>query len=92
MSFLDLINHLMNFLAPAFAVALGLVAGARGWIRRAPGQPAWWKQWIVLSATGALVLVLGLVLLGRDGRMATYLALVLACGSVQWLLLQGWRR
>lgn len=92
MSFLDLINHLLNFVAPALFVALGLVAGARWLIGNTPGRWPWWKQWIVLSATGALVLVLGLVLLGREGRMATYLALVGVCGSAQWLLLQGWRR
>lgn len=92
MSFFDLINHLLNFLAPALFVALGLVAGARWLSRRTPGALAWWKQWIVLSAAGTLVLVAGLVLLGRDGRMATYVALVLVCGSAQWLLVQGWRR
>lgn len=92
MSFLDLLHHLLNFLAPALFVALCLATGARWLIRRTPGQLAWWKQWIVLSAVGALVLLAGLVLMGRDARMATYVALVLACGGAQWLLLQGWRR
>ncbi|RYF58097.1 MAG: hypothetical protein EOO29_50425 [Comamonadaceae bacterium] len=92
MSFLDLLNHLLNFVAPALAVALVLATTTRWMVRRAPGQGAWWKQVLVLSATGALVLLLGLVLLGRDGRMATYAALVGACATVQWLLLRGWQR
>ncbi|MDA7416709.1 hypothetical protein PGB34_10065 [Xenophilus arseniciresistens] len=92
MSFLDLINHLLNFVAPALFVALGLSAAARWLIRRTPGQMAWWKQWVVLSAAGALVLLLGLILLGRDGRMGSYAALVVVCATVQWLLLRGWKR
>ena len=38
-----------------------------------------------------MVLVAGLVFFGRDGKMATYAALVLAIASSQWLLLRGWR-
>jgi hypothetical protein len=37
------------------------------------------------------VLVAGLAWFGRDGRMATYVALVVVCGSAQWWLLRGWR-
>ncbi|RYF81501.1 MAG: hypothetical protein EOO29_10330 [Comamonadaceae bacterium] len=92
MSFLDLLNHLLNFVAPAVVVALGLATAARWVVRRAAGQPAWWKQVLVLGATGTLVLLLGLVLLGRDGRMATYAALVGVSATVQWLLLRGWQR
>lgn len=92
MSFLDLINHLLNFVAPAVFVALGLATATRWLIRRTPGQMAWWKQLVVLSAAGALVLLLGLMLLGRDGRMGSYAALVVVCATVQWLLLHGWKR
>jgi hypothetical protein len=37
------------------------------------------------------VLAIGLGLFGRDGRMASYVALVLVCGSVQWAAARGWR-
>jgi len=30
-------------------------------------------------------------LLGSDGRMPTYMAMVLVCASVQWVWLRGWR-
>jgi hypothetical protein len=39
-----------------------------------------------------LVSVAGLVVSGRDGTMLTYAALVVVCGTVQWLAMRGWRR
>jgi hypothetical protein len=41
---------------------------------------------------GSFVLAGGLVLWGVDGKMATYSALVVACGSAQWLMCKGWQR
>ena len=41
---------------------------------------------------GLGVLTAGLVLLGRDGKMLTYVLLVLAMASSQWALLGGWKR
>jgi hypothetical protein len=37
---------------------------------------------------GCVVLAGGLVVFGQDGKMLTYLALVLAAASSQWLLLR----
>lgn len=42
-------------------------------------------------AVGAAVLAAGLAVWGRDGRMLTYAALVLACASSQWLWLRAWK-
>ena len=39
-----------------------------------------------LIAAGVVVLVAGLVVFGRDGRMLTYAALVLVQGSLAWWL------
>ena len=51
-------------------------------------------RWQVLAGwvagAGALVQLGGLVLLGRDGRMATYAALVLAATGALWW--RGFRR
>jgi hypothetical protein len=41
---------------------------------------------------GVAVLSAGLMIFGRDGKMATYVALVLACATSQWLLAGSWRR
>lgn len=91
-----LLNHVLNFLAPAMAVALLLVALARlffGFFRskRSMAQVLW-VQFAINFIVGALVLVAGLLLFGRDGKMLTYVALVLATAVSQWCLLGLWRR
>ncbi|RPE64477.1 hypothetical protein EDC62_2296 [Tibeticola sediminis] len=74
--------HLLNFFAPAAALAVYggcLLAWMSG--QRLGAAAIGWR--IALNfALGAGVLVAGLLLLGRDGRMLTYAALVLVVGSV----------
>jgi hypothetical protein len=41
---------------------------------------------------GCVVLVAGMVLLGRDGKMLTYLMLALSMALSQWWQLGGWKR
>jgi hypothetical protein len=90
MSLLDLVNHLLNFLAPALVVGW-VCALAGGVFGRKAGTPAWWIQAAVNSGAGALALLGGLIFAGRDGTMGAYAALVLACGISQWLVSRGWR-
>ena len=81
---LDLLNHLLNFVAPAVFVG-GLVALlARIWVQKGAAARTLIAQAAINSGVGAAVLVAGLVFFGRDGKMATYTALVLACASSQW--------
>lgn len=88
-----LLGHGLSWLAPALALALVLTLAS---LRRkttsgtGPLLP-WWARFMVLTLLGAAVLLAGLWLLGSDGRMATYMALVLVCASGQWLLTRGWR-
>jgi hypothetical protein len=88
---LDIVNHLFNFVAPAAAIALVLVlcGGLIG--SRSPLAMAWWVRLGILFAVGVAVLAAGLVVWGRDGKMLTYGALVLACATGQWFLVRGWR-
>lgn len=88
---LDTLNHLLNFLAPAAAMAVLMVLGGRllGW--KSAASRATWAQAAIQFAVGCAVLLGGLVVLGRDGKMATYAALVLACASCQWAMGKGWR-
>ena len=91
---LDLALHLLNFALPALAVAVPLALGVVG--LRGPGRSGSWlrragRAWAVLALSGLAVLVAGLVLFGRDGKMATYGALVLVSGTVAWWL-HGRRR
>ena len=91
MSLLSLLNHLLNFLAPAFAVAVGLVLGSQIFMRKRAKPRGWIAPMALNFTVGAAVLAAGLVFSGSDGRMLTYAALALACALCQWLWLRGWR-
>ena len=92
MGLLDVLVHLLGFVLPALAMALFLVGSAAVCLPRNPAAPRWWVQWAVNTAVGVLVLLGGLVLTGRDGKVATYAVLVLAMASSQWGLLRAWRK
>lgn len=89
---LAFIDHLLNFVAPAFFMALILVLAARWLLRRQAGSPGFWAQLAINFIAGVAVLAIGLGYFGRDGKMATYAALVVVCGTVQWFLAGGYRR
>ena len=89
MDLLDLLDHLLNFVAPAAFVALVLVLVGRYVGGRRAGVPGWWAQWALTFVAGVLVLAVGLLVSGHDGMMATYAALVAVCGTVQWLAMRG---
>jgi hypothetical protein len=82
---LSVLAHLAGFVAPALGVGLLLWAGLR--IRR-KGRPGFGAsaQLLVLCAAGAAVLLAGVVFFGRDGKIATYAALVLVQGTLAWWL------
>lgn len=88
---IDLLNHLLNFVLPAAFVALALAWGGR-WVARSPGAPRWWVLAAIHFAVGVAALAAGLVYFGNDGKMATYVALVLACASSHWVAVRAWRR
>lgn len=92
MGFLPALYHLLNFFAPALAVVLGLAVGARFVLSSTPQTPAWWVQVAINFAVGGGVLLGGLWWFGRDGKLATYAALVVLCACCQWVLSRGWRR
>jgi hypothetical protein len=81
---LDALWHLGNLFTPALALA-ALAAGLAKllWRRQLAGV-----SWRALAQPAALaaaaVVVLGLVVFGRDGRMATYALMVLACATALW--------
>ena len=91
MTLLTLTNHVLNLAAPAFVLALLLVAGSHVFMRKRARPGGWVVPVAVLFVVGCAVLGLGGWLLGSDGRMLTYVALVLACASAQWVWLRAWR-
>lgn len=91
MDFLDQSLHLLNFAAPAFGMALGLVLITRLLGLGGPRQGAWWGQWLLNGGLGVAVLAGGLWYFGRDGKLPSYVAMTLVMASSQWLLVRGWR-
>lgn len=89
MGLLDALNHLLNFAAPAFAMAVMLPVFARLVGSGKAAGPAFSVQIAVNFAACLAVLLAGLWIAGRDGKMATYAAMVLVCGTTQWAMLRA---
>ena len=81
---LDLLWHLTNLLAPA--LALGAMAAGLSKLlwRRQLAAVRWHRLAGWGSAAALLALLGGLAIGGRDGRMATYAAMVLANALALW--------
>jgi hypothetical protein len=89
MDFLGAFWHLLNFLAPAVVVGPLAAALAKVFWRRELRGLTWLKLATHATLACAAALFVGLLLEGRDGRMSTYLAMVLACALTLWWRL--WR-
>jgi hypothetical protein len=91
MSLLGLLIHLFNFVLPALAVGSLLAALVPLLMKKLRPHHSWLTQTAINFASGLLVLLAGLVVFGRDGKMATYAAMMLACASSQWFAGKAWR-
>jgi len=80
----DALWHLLNFAYPA--LALGMIAAALAKLlwRRELGPVPWRRLARDAVIACLVVLVVGLVGFGQDGRMATYLGMVAACAVTLW--------
>jgi hypothetical protein len=88
MDLLDGLWHLLNFFAPAFGVG-GFAALLTKMLWRRDLKGVAWARlaaWAIAGAGAALIA--GLVVMGRDGKMMTYGAMVLACALALWCA--GW--
>lgn len=90
MGALDLAGHLLSFVLPASTVAVAVAFGAR-WLLRAPLPARWWVAVAINFIAGVVMLAAGLWYFGRDGKMATYAAMVFAIATAQWLAGRAWR-
>ena len=86
---LDLLNHMLNFVAPAFWVAVLVTLAARLLMEKRAAAVVWRTQAAINFAVAVLVLALGLWVFGHDGKMASYSAMLLACATSQWLMLRA---
>ena len=81
---LDGLWHLLNFAAPAVGVALLAATIVKLVWRRELNTVPWHSLVAWCAAAGLLTLIGGLLMFGRDGKMATYGALVTVCGVALW--------
>lgn len=88
---LDLLLHLLSFMAPAVAVALVVALSSRARLVRQSPRTGWRAQFAINLGVGVAVLAAGLWYFGVDGKMATYAALVLAVATTQWVAGRAWR-
>jgi hypothetical protein len=82
--------HLLNFFASAAGIGLFASLMAKLLWRHQLAGAAWWRLWLFASVGAAGVAIGGLVYFGRDGKMATYAGMVLACALGLWWA--GFRR
>ena len=86
MDFVASVNHLLNFVAPAFFLALGLAICARFLNQNKAGAQSFIAQVAINFILGVAVLLLSLWLFSRDGKMLGYAALVCTSACCQWVL------
>ena len=81
---LDALWHLGNLFVPALALA-ALAAGLAKLLWRRDLAAVAWRQLVwPAAAVNAIIVLAGLVTFGRDGRMATYAAMVAGCALTLW--------
>lgn len=88
---LDLLNHVLNFLAPALWMAVGVALAARLFMKKRPAALSLYAQAAINFVVNVTALGLGLWFFGHDGKMASYTGMALLCASSQWLMLRGWK-
>ncbi len=81
---IDAFWHLANFFAPALGIGAIASALAKLLWRIELKRVAWWRLCRWTTGVSAGVLIAGLIVFGRDGRMATYAAMVIGCALTLW--------
>lgn len=81
---LDALWHSLGFFMPALATGALASMAAKGLWRTELKHVSWHRLAAWPTVTGAAVLLVGLVVTGRDGRMLTYVAMVVANALALW--------
>lgn len=81
---LDALGHLLNLFLPALGLGAMASAAAKLAWRRELAAVSWRRLALPASVACAAVVLAGLVFFGRDGKMATYGGMVLACALTLW--------
>jgi hypothetical protein len=92
MGVIDAFLHALNFMLPALCVAVMITLLGRFFKQNKPLAGGFIARAAINFIVCLAVLLIGLILTGRDGKMFTYLAMIVASGTVQWLLSGAWRK
>lgn len=88
MNALEALNHVLNLLLPGLATGALAAALAKLLWRRDLASVTYRRLAVAAALTCTGIGIAGLVLLGRDGRMLTYLCMVAGCAlALAW---GGW--
>ena len=80
----DAFWHLTNFFAPALVLGAIATTAAKLIWRRELAPVGGLRLWAWAGGAAAIASVVGLVVFERDGRMATYAGMVVACAAGLW--------
>ena len=92
MGMTDALLHATNFMLPALFVALFVTYTGRFFKANRPSALSYTARAVINFVVCLGILIIGLILTGRDGKMLTYLAMVIASATVQWALAGAWRK
>ena len=93
LDFVDAAWHIVNFLAPAFGTAVLSASLAKVLWRSELRSTRWVRLCAVGTAAASVALLTGLVVTGHDGRVATYVGMiVLTAVSLWWFGFRRFRR
>jgi len=80
---LDQINFVLNFVAPAGLVGTCLALFSPFIYGKRPAAPVFIAQAAINTVAGTLALAAGLWFFGRDAKVASYAAMLMACALSQ---------
>lgn len=81
---IDALWHLANLFLPALLLGALTASLAKLLWRRQLAGVRWQRLALAAAGAAAAVVLLGLVVFGRDGRMVTYAGMVLATAGALW--------
>jgi hypothetical protein len=91
MGFFNALNHLLNFVAPAAAMALLLACFGLFFKQKRPIVHGFTAQAAIIFIVSASLYSACLWFFGHDGKIASYALMVLAGATAQFVMLGLWR-
>ncbi len=91
MNLLTIPIHLLNFVAPAVFVGTFLALVAPWAVRKSVRRSSWKLRALSNSLCGLGALFAGLLVFGHDGKMASYLGLLVASAASQFFWMRTGR-